>query len=292
MGRRLFRIVVLASIGLALGCAEREPVAAPTIETKKPPPVTLKLSEWFAPLRSIQAEVGGQTYDFLFDTAGGLTVIDSELAEAIGCLPEGRVVGFRMTGESAAMSSCGITRIGLGPLSLEAELFVKNFDRPFPPGTKPVRGVVSLHTLQRSAITLRMGAGQLVIETPESLAERVQHMVEVRTHQARQGGGVALDLFVEIAGPNRPLLFELDSGYWGPAPLPQHSQELLGVELPSEEPTVVPFAIEGLGAVEMEVLDEEIVYDGVLNAKAMEQLIITTDLANNRTWLARETKSE
>ena len=97
--------------------------------------VVIPLSLYLDAIPSIRVKVGDQDELFLFDTAGGITVITPQTAEAIGHRPWGQITGYRMRGDrvdigehigidtaalfdgpSAALESCTVRNVSTVPL--------------------------------------------------------------------------------------------------------------------------------------------------------------------------------
>ena len=53
------------------------------------------LVDYLEVLQTVDVEIGGRRLPFLFDTAGGATLVTPALANDIGCEPFGRATGSR-----------------------------------------------------------------------------------------------------------------------------------------------------------------------------------------------------
>ena len=61
-------------------------------------PIEVPLTAYIANLRTLAVTLGNDTVPFLLDTGGGFTVLTPEVARSAGCVPFGRVTGFRSSG--------------------------------------------------------------------------------------------------------------------------------------------------------------------------------------------------
>lgn len=203
-GLTIFALLPLVLLPLA-ACASGSPSGAAGgvgLDAGLERPVELLLEPYAGRLRQLPVRIGGSSHPFLFDTGGGLTLIDPDLAQRAGCEPHGRLVAFRMSGERVEFQQCGESRIGLGPLELPLYLAIFDLMALLPEGLPPLSGVASLHTLQDHAFTLDLGGDLLTIETDSSLAERIRHMSELRLYIERdmEGRGLSADLDLDIVG--------------------------------------------------------------------------------------------
>ncbi len=254
-------------------------------EARQAPVIELPLSPYVANLRTVLVTIGNQTAPFVFDTGGGFTVFTPEFARAMECAPFGRVTGFRSSGERIDMARCGPVTLKLGPKEFSGEVGI--FDlMSLLKGAPPVSGIIALETLRATPFTLDLAGGRLVFETPQSLAQRVKGMSAVSVRASRQGGGAALDLFLEVTAPRGPLWLEIDSGNVGPVLLSPHAITQLRLGPTGERPRKVTLDVRGLGPVPVEVETKDLIYDGLLNAAFLEGVVFTVDLATGRAWAA------
>jgi hypothetical protein len=276
------RLLILLAVCFVTGCSsvQEAPDATDRNEAE-----TIGLYQLAGELRTVEVTIQDSKFQLLFDSAGGLTMITPKVAEEIDCVPFGRVVGFRMSGERVNLESCGEFPITLGGTTVKTELFVSDLNTMTPDDFPRIDGVVSLHTFIGHAITIDVSNNTLILENEASLSRRTSEMIPIETRYSRQASGAALDILVPIESSIGPLWFELDSGYPGPVPMPAHSQEYLGIELFPDRATQIEVKIQGAGALEFPAHEWDIIYDGVLGAAAMEQMVITLDLANHKAWV-------
>jgi hypothetical protein len=262
-----------------------------SVEARQPSPpqaaVELRLAPYIASLRTIAVRVVDETMPFLLDTGGGLTVLTPEIARAAGCIPFGRVTGFRSSGERLDFPRCGPVTLRLGSMIVRTEAAI--FDlAPLLKGAPPVGGIISLHTLHGRAVTLDLRANRLIIETSRSLARRIRGASQIPVRASRQAGGAALDLFLEVRTPHGSIWLELDSGNAGPVLISPHAMAQLGVSLSPEQPGRVALDVPGLGPTSVDAVVKDLIYDGLLNAAFMESIVLTVDLAAERAWATRQ----
>ena len=163
-----------------------------------------------------------------------------------------------------------------------------------PDGLPPLQGVFSLHTFQDHAITLDLASNQLVLETEQSLQDRVQDMQELRMHIERGVEGRGFNVYLEAKAQVGSIRLLLDSGNLAGFILAPHSIEQLGLDLrdtnlepngTSEDAThEVSLDIVGLGPVTTPIIIRDITHDGAISAEFMEKLVLTMDFRSSRVW--------
>ena len=245
---------------------------------------SVPLSDYIAGFRTVEVGLGrsGETHTFLFDTGGGITVLTPATAAELGCTPFGRMTGFRSSGERLDGPRCGIVVMELGGQTFRDETAV--FDLMALLGNAPpVSGLISLYTFRELPITLDLSRNLLVLETPESLRERVRDMEPADIRVGRQAGGTALDVFLAIQGEPLPAWFLVDSGNTGNVIVAPHARRQIG--LPEGELEAGRFHIDGVGGFEAALTFSDRIYDGVLNIGTLQRMVLTLDLARQRAWL-------
>ncbi len=241
-----------------------------------------------AGLLTLPVTVADSAARFLFDTGGGFTVVTPAAAEGIGCEPFGGLTGFRHNGDTVSARRCPAARLEVdGWTAPAAEVAVYDLGALLPAGLPPLGGLVALSTFEGRAITLELGRGRVVVESEASLAGRVTDMVEVPVREGRQAGGAALDVFIAFSAGGGPVWMELDSGNNGPVIISAVAAAQLGLDLSPRQARTVTLHLPGFGPVEVEAVQADIIYDGLLNADFVRQHRITLDLARSRAWIAR-----
>lgn len=256
--------------------------------TAAEPVAVLDLAPYVAGLLSVTVAVGDTTYPFIFDTGGGLTLVTPEVAEALGCVPFGRTVGFRHDGEAVEASRCPPVALDIAGWRPPAgELAVWDLMALVPEGLPTLGGLVSLDTFDGLAVTLDLGDERVLVETPGSLASRVENAHPVPVRVAHQAGGASLDVFLAVEATPGLLWFELDSGNAGPVFIAPHAAEMLGLELSDARPSRVTLVLPGLGPITVDAQEKAMIYDGLLNAAFLQDLTMTLDLEYGRAWISR-----
>lgn len=272
--------IAACGTGLAPAVSER-----PARRLEPEEPVELHLEPYAGRLRQIPVELGDRAYAFLFDTGGGLTLIDPDLASAAGCEPHGRLVGFRMSGERVEFRQCGEASIRLGSLELDPYLAVFDLMALLPEELPPLWGVVSLHTLQDRPFTLDLAENRATVETRASLAERVRDMSELRLHVERDIEGRGVAAYLEARAERGSLRLLIDSGNLAGFILAPHALDQLGVER-TPDGSILELEIElvGLGPMKTVIVVQDVRHDGVIGAEFLERLILTMELRSGRAW--------
>lgn len=288
------KLTILALCAAFTGCAESRPtpVTAEHAAAGSASPTVLTLEPYGPNLKVIQVRVGGQTRPFILDTGGGTTLVTPEVAKAAGCTPFGRLSGFRAVGERLDSQRCGPLTLALGatgPAVTPGEVAV--FDlTPLLGGGPPVGGLVTLNAFEGQAITLDLAGERLILETPASLARRTRNLRPLTVRAARQAGGASLDLMLAVETPQGLIWLEADSGNAGPVQISPHALRQMGIEIPQGTRQKITLNVAGLGPVEVEAMERDLIYDGLLNAAFLKNLVLTVDLGSMKAWAAVKNK--
>lgn len=239
-------------------------------------------------LLTVPVTVGDSTLPFLFDTGGGGTLVTPSAAEWAGCQPFGRMTGFRHDGERVHAARCPPSRLVIDGWRAPArETGVFDLMALLPDGVPELGGIVALNTFDGLPITLDLGSRRVRVESPSSLRSQTARMSEVPFRTGRQSGGAMLDPFLAIRAPGGPLWFELDSGNGGPVYIAPHAVAQLGIDLAPDRARPTQLYLEGFGPVEVMAQEKEMIYDGLLNAELLRDLVLTFDLRTGRAWVRR-----
>jgi len=286
MTRTLARILMMvAAAGLAASC--RPPGNAPANRMAPAGPVEVQLQDYQGVLVTVPIHVGDETLPFIFDTAGGVTVVTPQVAERLGLATYGRVTAFRMSGERLDLPRCTDASLGFGTLDLEASPALLDVMKLLPEGWPELGGIVSLDTLRHHAVTLDLQRSMVIVESESSLEQRLRTMHPLRSRFARQAGGASLDVFVEVSAGQGNLWMELDSGNAGPVLLAPHSLVQLGItagHADGEWSGEIPLTFPGVGTIRAECVEGDLIYDGALNFETMKKTTWTFDLPSATVW--------
>ena len=231
--------------------------------------------------------VAGKPRLFTFDTGGGVTIISPALAKELGCAPFGSIVGYRMTGDKLAMPRCDSVHIDWNRTALVAPMAGVFDVTPLAAAdAQPLDGLLALDVFAGKTITLDMAGLKLTVETAASAAERTRDAVELPAHLAREIGGRALAVYVDVPSAKGALSFELDSANGGTILISKPYAQLLGLDPErGPQPGAFPVApgVEAKGL----MFTPELTIDGNLGVPFMKNWVITMDLAHGRVWLKR-----
>ena len=275
---RLISLLVLAT---AIGCSHAATPAAATS------PTVIPISPYLDTVPSLEVTVDGEPQRFLLDTAGGITVATPEFAKDIGCTPWGRLTGHRMRGDRVDGARCDDVELEVSGVPLELpSVLVWDLSKLLPPDAPPLAGSMGLDAWQNHAVTLDLGAGKLVLETPASLADRVQNAVEVPARFSREIQGLALVPFIAVETPEGRLWMELDSGSDGALIVGRHAAPALGLDARTGGRQATTITLAGGIEINAEAKVDDLIIDGNIGAPILRQWVVTIDLANERLWIA------
>lgn len=273
--------VVMAS--LVAGIAALPAIGGASAQT------VLKLDPYGDKQLSLQAEAGGVAGRLLFDTGEGVTMISPAMAKAAGCTPWAHLSVFRMGGERLDAPRCDDFKLktGIGELQTRSTL-VYDLSRINGNDAPPLDGALGLDAFDGKAITLRLKAREVVIETPASLAARTASATPVPIRLVRGAEGAALDVNLGIATPHGTAWMELDSANKGPTIfVSQALAPLFGLDPDTREKQDVAFAIApGIAFKGQARVFPDMTMDGNLGMQLMNHWDVTLDLANSRGWLS------
>lgn len=152
----LLAVAMLLLMGACATASLRKPVGESQV------PARIALSDYLQVMQTVNIDIGGHSLPFLFDTAGGATLVTPTVADTIGCKPFGRVTGFRHDGSRIDMPRCGLIDMYVGVLPLRAEAGVFDLMALLPEGAPKLGGIVSLQTLVMRPWTLDTRVPQLI----------------------------------------------------------------------------------------------------------------------------------
>lgn len=254
----------------------------------QPRPATIALSPYLGVLWSFEAELAGKRQTFLFDTGGGITAITPESAAGIGCTPWGQLSGLRMRGDRIDMARCDDVAVTVGGVTLTAPTAgVLDFSKLLPRDAPPLAGSVALNSFAGKVVTIDLAHRQIVLETAESLKQRIAGAREVEIHLAGEVAGHAVTPFLALQTPKGKIWMEMDTGSNSSVILASHNAALFA--LPPDSKEAQRFEGTLVGNVPLAADDAHtmpLALDGNIGAHILRQWIVTMDLAHGRAWIA------
>ena len=235
---------------------------------------------------ALRASVAGHSGLFVFDTAGGITLLAPAFAKTIGCTPWGRLSGFQMTGNRLDAPRCDNVRISLDghPFTVPVTAVID----PAPLMAKdaaPVAGSIALDLFAGKTITVDLVHRQLIVETPASLRERVAKARPLPLLLSRELQGHGLAASVGVPTAQGTVWFELDTGNGGTVLVSQPYAALFGLDPSATGEQTTDFDVApGLHA-NGRAFTPSMIIDGNLGMPFLHDKIVTLDLAQGRLWI-------
>ena len=251
-------------------------------------PQRLALQPYVGRLVTLDASIDGTALTLLLDTGAGLTALTPEAAGAVACAPFGRVTGHRMTGETVSFARCGLRQVEIAGDKAPVDLNVFDLMALLPPGLPVVEGIAALSVFAGRPFTLDLDDAAIVLESPTTLAARLQTAREGKLRLVYGPGGFG-DVLALVGFPGREgdSWFLLDSANLGPVLVSPHTLSQWGAHNAFEGAEVeldLKFA-EGL-RLTVPAAVKDTLYDGVLNEATLRRFEITFDLERERIWFS------
>ena len=264
-------------------------VFAATASAQANQPVEIKLEhDALGKAPTIDVQIGGKTYPFLFDTGGGITTISPAIAKEIGCAPFGQITGWNAGGTRLDFKRCDDVDLKLGNYQTRVNTGLFEIMTFFSPDTKEIGGIVALQTFADKILTIDLTGNRLTVETEKSFAERIKDMKPLESRFGSQGAGAVIDIFVAANTPKGKIWMEFDTGNFSTMLFAPHAQEMLGInfDAPNRAKMTKPVKLDvvGLGTIEMPGRERNMIYDGMLNYETISKWTVTIDLRNGRMW--------
>lgn len=274
-------MVIAHRIALFVALALAAPLSAARPET------TLPLEPYRKTI-ALRATVAGQPGRFVFDTAGGISLITPAFAERIGVAPWGRLSGHRMMGDRLDAGRVDGLTFHLGDLALTAPVVgVLDLMSLFPEGAEPIDGLIALDLFAGRAVTIDLPGMTLTVESPDSLAGRVSGRAELPVLLARELQGRALAASVGVSTGQGTIWLELDTGNGGTLLVSKPYAALLGLDPDAAGPQEADFEVANGLRARGPAFTPDMILDGNLGMPFLRELVVTLDLAEERLWIAR-----
>jgi hypothetical protein len=242
----------------------------------------LELQPYVGRLVTVTGRLNGDSLRLLFDSGGGETLLAPRVADDIPCVPAGRSVGFRMSGERVEWPLCKDVSLELGGQTVvDSVSGIWDVMSILPEGLPRLDGIVSLETFRDRLLTLNLAESTLTLHTEETFRERVRTMIEVPMRLATGNDGSHLTVLLEgrLPGSNQSTWLLLDSGNLAETLLAAHVRD---EDAPSDATIVFSDSL----AITAPARTADIIYDGALSEAFLRQLVVTLDLGRGRAWVA------
>ena len=250
---------------------------------------------------------------FIFDTGIGVTLLDRPLAERLGCIVDGSYTGKRMSGQEvtvplatlSALSIAGVRATGVRVGVWEMQGFLEPG-----PELEGVEGFLSLNALERTPFTLDYARGHLVIEDEAGLAARVAAGRVIPLEVVVDGTCVTVFFQLDVPG-GAPARVELDLGgniltldarYMsrlgidplGPGVRREERKDETGFDylrfFARTPGPVAPHGAPELAQRDLDVMFQDIIYDGLVGNDFLKRFTVTYDLPGRRLVLGPRTE--
>lgn len=236
---------------------------------------------------ALDVHVGGQPFRFGLDIGGGLTLLSTRAASAAGCTPWGRITGFQMTGRRLDAARCDSVTIDAGALHVTPSMSLVLPPEAVESGDANLDGSIALDAFEGRAITLDLANGKLVVESTESLAERVRGMTPLEISMAREAGGHSLAVLAAVPTAKGTAWMELDSGNGGTVLVSKPYAALVGLDSTAAGPQHAEFdLLPNVRVATDRAFTPDMTIDGNLGMPFLRRWLVTLDLASGRAWIA------
>jgi hypothetical protein len=146
--------------------------------------------------------------------------------------------------------------------------------------TKPA----PLATIPLEPITIILRKA-IVLESPSSLAERLETARELPIRIVRDVEGIALSVDGAVRTPGGLAWMELDSGNGGSLVVANHIAPLLGLPTDMTTPQPSHFDLANGITVSGTTRTRDLIMDGNIGAQFLNNWVLTLDLEHGRAWL-------
>lgn len=240
----------------------------------------------------------------VLDTGIGLALVSKALCDRVACVINGEFTGQRMSGQSITLPLTTLTSLDIGGVvRRDVPAAVVDIEGFFP--EPQIEAFVGLPFFEELPFTIDAEGGRLVLESPETLAEREAAGTSVPVRLDRQGP--ALDIFVPISIGGVQAEVLIDTGSRSVI-LDMRYAEDLHIDLSAESvrsheghdetgqsyqrfyTTLDEVAFEAAphqARQGFDVMFQEIIHDGLVGKEFLSSFTLTYDLARERIIVAR-----
>lgn len=230
------------------------------------PEAVLPLHPYLAQQEALNVSVRGMPASMLFDTGEGVTAISPDLARRIGCRPWGRITGFRMTGDRLGGPHCDDLMLTAQATALQIpSAIVVDIMALIGPTAPQIDGAIGLDAFAGRVITI-VPRSCIIVESPETYAQRISAGTSLPIRLVRDGEGVALSVDAAVSTPDGLAWMELDSGNGGSIVVANYVAPLLGLGQNVTAPVQASFDLADGIVVSAPTRTRDLIMDGDIGA--------------------------
>ena len=278
------RLSILATLTCAAATVAHAQTSAPAPVPEPEAVITLEpwRTRWV-----LRAEVAGATRRLLLDTGGGITLLSPAIAKAAGCTPWGRRTGYNMFGKRFEGPSCNGIALSVGGRRLVPAVTGLVRMAALNPADSALDGLAALDLFEGRVVTLDLGRGRLIVESPASLRARIGAMRPLPIRLKRELEGLALAVMTGVPTRSGWLWMELDSGNGGTVLVSKPVAALVGLDSSVAGRQQADFAVmEGVRVRTGDAFTPDLIMDGNLGMPFLRHWIVTLDLQAGTGWIA------
>jgi len=245
------------------------------------------LDNYFRTLKSVKVDIENKTYNFLFDTGGGITIVSPKIIEDINKSSYGNSIGFRMSGERVESKLCDNLDIKIGGINFShTNVGVFDIMSLLPKDFKQLDGVISLKTFEHSKISLNLIANKVIIETEESYKEKIKNMHLIQSRFANGPNGSELNIFLGTRAKDHLWWFLFDSGNIAQTKISTSTAKDWALTFKENEITEIgayKFEIANDSITAPTIIDD-IIYDGAFSFDFIQQSEFVISFKDKKIW--------
>jgi len=248
---------------------------------------TILLKQYVGTLKKTTVTIGNKQYTFLFDTGGGETLISPEVASSLKKEPYSKALGIRMTGEKIYFQKCDSVIIDFGTIEIfHPTLGVWDVMNVLPKDLPKIDGLISLKSFNNKIVTVDLINNWLIIETSMSYDKKIKNMTLLNSRFANGPDGNELTVFLSTLHNQHMYWFLFDSGNISQFIFsPQTAYEWgLQNETNSINKEYNTAVLLGTKKHQINVVTENIMYEGVFNYDFISNNVYILDLIKNKVW--------
>ncbi len=256
--------------------------------------LVIPLKKYAGKLKYVDVSMGGKNYKFLFDSGGGQTIISPALAQALGKVPYGRSVGFRMSGEKVEFEKCDSVSLTIaGQVFSHPEIAVWDIMSVLPKELPPIDGLISLKTFANDVLTIDLPNNQLIVETKKSYRKKIKIMQLLNSRFPTGLEGSELSLFLGIPHSGKTWWFLFDTANLDRVTLAPTTAKAWNLKLNDNDER------QELGNLDFILASKtltapaavrSIIYDGALSYELISQAVYTVSFPEKKVWLGAPAK--